>query len=250
MFAYRANFYLYIVAMFLRIVVQVSIWVALYAARGQSIVGIGLQDMIEYVLLSMIVNSLINFNVVYDINERVRKGDIVVDFLRPVHLKQYFFATSMGSNCFFTIFSIFPACLGAVLLYGFRFSADPINLLLFLISLVLAVLLSFYIYYSLSLTVFWVDSAFFVDWLMGAFVQLFAGSMVPLWFYPHWLQSLCNVLPFRLTLFDPISIYLGKMTVTGAMQVIGLQLIWLVVLYSLERLVWHRAQRRVFIQGG
>ena len=41
---------------------------------------------------------------------------------------------------------------------------------------------------------------------------LFSGLSIPLWFYPQWLEKFCGYLPFRLTVYEPVCIWLGRYT--------------------------------------
>jgi len=79
---------------------------------------------------------------------------------------------------------------------------------------------------------------------------IFSGSTVPLWFYPDWLNIVGLFLPFRLMAFEPIRIFMGHADLSGAIEIIAHQALWIVGLYVLERLVWREIQNNVFIQGG
>jgi ABC-2 type transport system permease protein len=74
--------------------------------------------------------------------------------------------------------------------------------------------------------------------------------MLPLWFYPDWLLAICNVLPFMYAIFGPMEIYLGRVNVADSGFIIAMQLLWIVLLFGLERLVWARAQYKLVVQGG
>ncbi|MDQ3444449.1 MAG: hypothetical protein M3490_12680, partial [Chloroflexota bacterium] len=41
---------------------------------------------------------------------------------------------------------------------------------------------------------------------------LFAGTMVPLWFYPDGLRTLANVLPFQFLAFFPAATWMGELS--------------------------------------
>ena len=100
---------------------------------------------------------------------------------------------------------------------------------MFFLTILLGILLAYSLNYFLGLFVFWVKNYGFISWFLKASTMLFAGSAVPLWFYPPALQAVANVLPFRFIAFEPISIYLGKTPVDEIWAVVVGQIIWIAV---------------------
>ena len=113
-----------------------------------------------------------------------------------------------------------------------------------------AALLQFLLSYILGLVGFWHSSV----WQLGAYqwmlTSLFSGAFVPLWFFPDWLLSISNYLPFRLLYFAPIATYLGKLGVAEAAWLIAQQWMWVAGLLALQRIVWLAGIRKVVSQGG
>ena len=182
--------------------------------------------------------------------EKVQDGFIAVDLIRPVNFKFYLFAEDLGDNCFRLVFSALPACIFVAIFFGFTLPDQAATFILFLISLVNGLILIYYINYLLGLLAFWFKTSFYVDWLLGAFITLFAGSIVPLWFYPDLLYRISKFLPFRLVMFDPLAIYLEKISYSDSLKVILTQIAWIFALMVLEKYVWKKAQAQITIHGG
>jgi ABC-2 type transport system permease protein len=89
-----------------------------------------------------------------------------------------------------------------------------------------------------------------ISWAYYSVVRFFGGQMIPLWLFPPFLAWLAGALPFQSTYFIPMSIYIGNLSGAEAIQAIGFQLVWLVVLVLLSRLLWNWAHRRLVVQGG
>jgi ABC-type uncharacterized transport system permease subunit len=80
--------------------------------------------------------------------------------------------------------------------------------------------------------------------------QFFAGALIPLWFFPDWLRTLAELLPFQTQAFLPLSLYFGRLQGTEALRALGIEVFWCVVLWVSAIVVWKRAIRRIHIQGG
>lgn len=246
---YKANSLMYIFTGLLELLVQTSIWYALLGASG-TVKGISFSDMVNFVIINLIVNSLVRTSIADSLAEKIRDGSIAIDFIRPINLKWYLISESLGRNIFNTLFSKLPVCVVAVVFLGFKLPSSSAHLVLFLISLLLGIFLSYSINYVLGLFVFWFKTGFHIRWILGAFTDLFAGSIIPLWFYPDLLYNLSKILPFRLISFEPVSIYLGKVSATEAVYTVILQLVWIGGLLLLEKFIWAKAQQAVTVQGG
>jgi len=74
--------------------------------------------------------------------------------------------------------------------------------------------------------------------------------MIPIPFFPQWLQNVMNVLPFASVQSTPFLIYTGYLPTDEALWRMIVQLTWLVVLVFVGRLLMKRALKRVVVQGG
>ncbi|GKU77481.1 ABC-2 family transporter protein [Paenibacillus sp. L3-i20] len=249
-FVYRANTLILMLGSFLKLFVLISVWRGLFHGR-EEIGGVTYDHMILFVLINLLVGTLTHSRIGDTIGEKVISGNISTDLLRPISFKTYIIADQWGENLFRFLFSAIPAC---VIYFVFMsiptVPSEPSRIILFLISVTSGIIIIYHIHYLLGLTSFWTGNSYYVDWFMRAFFELFAGTFVPLWFYPQFLLQIGTFLPFRLVTFEPIAILVGKTSISGAIGIIALQWGWIVALVLLEKWVWQRAQNKVFIQGG
>jgi ABC-2 type transport system permease protein len=184
------------------------------------------------VLMSHIEESVAR----YDIKE----GGLVKYLLRPVSYYWYHFFTELpwraGGLVFFSIGFIFLSSI-------FKFSL-PIPSLIFLplliLSLCLALLLSYTFKMVMALSAFWLTEGWALFEVMEVIVIILAGFLMPVTFYPDWLWQLANILPFAYMIYYPIQAMLGNLDPVGILRVIGIQLIWLLILGGIYRLAWSR----------
>ena len=118
-----------------------------------------------------------------------------------------------------------------------------------LISLVLAVSISFVVRFLLNLIAFWtIDVRGFIG-LYVVLVGPLCGLFVPVHLFPDWLRSIAYATPFPSMLQTPIDVLSGW-ALDAALALVGSQLAWLAVLVAVARLVQWRAGHRLVVQGG
>ncbi len=246
-FQYRGNMWIGMLGSILRVYIQVAIWTALLSAGAVN--GVTLSDMITFTILSLALRMLTRFDASYIVSDKVQSGAIAIDFIRPINLRNYMFFEAMSDNFFSLCFNGAPIMIIAALAWGMN-APDLANLGLFFVSLALGVALMFLYDYIWGIMVFWIKGPATSNMIAYALFTIFSGATIPLWFYPGWLANVCAYLPFRLVTFEPIAIYLGKYSFEQSLAIIGSQVIWVGVFFLLERLIWSKLQKTVFVQGG
>jgi ABC-2 type transport system permease protein len=247
---YRSEFFLRIVGAMLFIYIQISIWQALLNSENEVGSTAALTEMLAYIIVGYLLRqvSRSSFTSVFD--EKVNQGNIAIDFIRPISLRNYLFAEQLSENFCIAVFSCLPVAILAFAIWGFYPPPTVLHIPLFGVSAIFALLLSFYFDYIAGLCVFWTKKSTYPRQIVNGLFMIFSGTSIPLWFYPGWLRAVCQVLPFRMASFEPLQIYLGRVDAGGATQIIALQIVWLAILYLIERLLWFKIQKCIFVQGG
>ena len=84
---YRFNFVVGIITTPLSVLIYYFLWKAIYAFTGQSVIkGYSFSELVGYYVVSMIVGLFIWIDIDKWIAEDIRKGQLVVDLLRPLRL--------------------------------------------------------------------------------------------------------------------------------------------------------------------
>jgi ABC-2 type transport system permease protein len=246
---YRLNVYASVISSLLSLLVKVSLWSVLLAG-GKSVQGIGISDMLTYIVVMQLIGALTGGNIGALVSQRVEQGTIAMDLVRPMNLKWAVMAEAFGRNLFELAFTTIPPVAVVAIVFGIHLPSHPVTLILFAASLILGIALSYFVGYLLGLTSFWFKTTFHVDWFNMAFMILFGGSFVPLWFYPRGLERISRFLPFRMIAFDPLNVFLERLTLPETVQVLALQAAWVVLLAGACELVWISARRVVTVHGG
>lgn len=246
-FAYRASLYMKIIGNIIRVYIQVCIWQALL--RAGSSVEQTVEQLVTYTVTAFLIDQITHNETAQALALKVREGSIAIDLIRPFPLKWYLFYQQLSENLFHAVFVGIPVSVVSMLLWSMCVPAVS-DLLFGIVSIILAVFLAFFFQYAVGLLVFWLKDVTYTKMITGGIVELFSGSMIPLWFYPEIFRQVCMVLPFRFMVFEPISVILGSYKTAGCIRVIAIQCFWVIVLNLLGELIWKRIQRDITVQGG
>lgn len=242
---YRAEVFLKIFGNFVLILIQVSIWKSLI---GNGFVdGITLEEMITYSVITTATYNVLMLNAYSLLDEKLKTGGISVDLQKPISYPLQLFSDQVGLVLYQLCFTVIPLLGLSAIIFGIQVPAGA-NVLPFIISVIIAIIISFLLAFLVALIAFWALTTFALRWTLNAFITVFAGTFVPLWFFtPFWLK-VANLLPFQFLGFIPTSIYLGKVDLPYIELVKGI--FWVCILLAIIFVLWKRAIRNLVVQGG
>lgn len=185
-----------------------------------------------------------------DLAERIRTGDVAIDLYRPVGLLGWYLAGDLGRATYHLLTrGVAPTFIG-ILLFDIRLPAGPVAALAFLVSLPLAVTVSFALRFLVASTAFWLLDASGPRVLSGALAMFFSGMVLPLVLFPGWLGTLAQALPWSAMVQVPNDLWLGKYPGAEVLLALGFQLAWALALLGCCSLMLRAATRKVVLQGG
>jgi ABC-2 type transport system permease protein len=211
--------------------------------------GFDSSDAVTYVWLAQSMIMTVYVFSWWELAWRIRDGSIATDLLRPLDPQRYWLAYDLGRAPYHFLFrGLPPFALGALV---FRLHwPSPLDAAAFLVSLTLAVVVSFGFRFIYNAVAFWLLDFRGVVTLATTIVVFFSGMAIPLRFMPHALREVCYALPFGSVIQTPVDVWLGKRDGASLVGVLALQLFWAVALLGIGQLVLRRATRRVVLQGG
>ena len=80
--------------------------------------------------------------------------------------------------------------------------------------------------------------------------ELLSGFAIPVPLLPTFLVNITKYMPFRLIGDASFRIYSGNISIIGAIEIIILQIIWIIILIIVGNLLVNKALKKVCIQGG
>jgi ABC-2 type transport system permease protein len=110
-------------------------------------------------------------------------------------------------------------------------------------------LLHFCVNGLIGMTAFATEEVAPFEWIYQKLVFIMGGMLIPLDFYPIWLQNLAKSLPFAYMMYGPAKLFVLPDNHLFLQIVIG-QAFWLLVLGGSLILAFSRGMRRLAINGG
>lgn len=229
-------------------VAAVFLWRTAFRGAGAA-AGVGERQMVTYAVVSVLLSSLFAQEVQQTLHERIRRGDIAIDLIRPVKPLAFWFAADLGAAASSLLLQGPPLLALAMAFEPFG-PADASAGVLFLASTGLSFVILWLLAALSGLAAFWTLDLGNLGYLKDALVRLLSGSVVPIWFFPEWFQSVSQYLPFVHTYQLPLAIFIGRTHGPEAVEGMLVQGVWIAILGGVVAGVWSRGRRRVLIQGG
>lgn len=245
---YNINIVINLVSGFIAIFVQIALWKALYENGFNQTTT--LADAITYTLINSFFIKRCFIYVSKSISDSIYSGNIEIDLIRPVSLKEMATMQSIGHNLFNLCSFSFPIILVTIIMYGIKGPKGIGSLLCAVITAVLGQIIFWLFECILGYTAFWLKANWYLAYIELAVMSILGGTTIPIWFYPEWLQSICNYLPFKYVGYESIYIYLYGSSSLEFLKTISIQLIWILLLLIMEKIIWLRAVRKTEVFGG
>ena len=231
-------------------VLVASVFTALYRSRDAvdpSVAGFTLTEVLTFIWLGQSLIMLVYLWGWWEVAAAIQSGDVVADLMKPIDYYTFWLSRDLGRAACHFLVRFVPTLLFGALLYRLAFPRSMWTCLAFAGSLVLAVIVSFAFRFILNASAFWLLDVRGLMSVATMVTNLFSGLLVPIPFFPPWLRTVTEFLPFRAFVMVPIEVFLGHGNPVAAL---GLQLFWAVSLSLLARAVLAIAVRKVVVQGG
>jgi ABC-2 type transport system permease protein len=246
--AYRSDVWLRTIGNFATIFIQVSIWKAVIGEGTVS--GVSYEQMVTYSILNTLLAAVLLTHISGKVDTSLKSGSIASDLIRPLSYPIYLFAEGAGSVIYQFVFVVVPSLLIASLAFGIQPPASAEHFASFAFGICIALLLSFLFGYLISLIAFWFLTHFSLEWMFGGLTIIFAGSFLPLWFFPDGWAAVAKALPFQYLGFVPAALYMGQIPKGEILNTLVIGLFWITALWLLTYWLWSRAVKRLVVQGG
>ncbi|MFJ3965393.1 ABC transporter permease [Streptomyces sp. NPDC090036] len=186
-----------------------------------------------------------------ELQERIRTGDVAVDLYRPADLQMWWLAADLGRAGFQLLGrGVVPLVAGA-LVFPLALPVDPVRWLLFLVSVLLALVVSFALRYMVGLVAFWLMDGQGINIMATVSSIFFSGMLLPLTVFPGGFGEFVRAMPWAAMLQVPMDVLLGMHAgAGGAAEALAFQAGWALVLLGAGRLLQSAATRKVVVQGG
>lgn len=234
----------------------IAVWIFIFKDRT-ALGGLTLEDTLIYILIGNLIGSaaehLLRRIVVHDISQ----DNFSLLMNAPLSYLKKILVAGFGRSIFPFILSI---AVHISLLYffldGLKINSDPRYLIVIFAMIVLAFLFELLILYFFNFFVFWSIAAAAPYSFILRIKNFLAGNYFPLSIFPA-IVSFSLAMPFAYSCFVPAELYLKKIDLSVGLRGLGVQLIWIIILYVAIKIVWNRKKhqrkietRELFINKG
>jgi ABC-2 type transport system permease protein len=229
--------------------IRAYILIALFAIRPV-VGGYGISDALTYTFVTQGLIATVAIWGWFEIEERIRTGDLATDLLRPLSFLGYWLANDYGRAAYQALARGIPPFVVAALAFDLRLPHDATTWLVFGLSVILAVTVSFGIRAIVNLLSFWLLDSRGVSGVVSPVWIVLSGMMLPLAVFPPGLRTFCRLTPFAATFDAPAQIFLEQLSARGVATTLALQAVWAGAMLAAATRVMQRGTRKLVIQGG
>ncbi len=251
---YRANFFCFLIGEIMSCFIMFFVWKAVFSSsESDNFMGFTMENMVVYLFVTFLTGYLTYSDGTYAIATEIRDGSIAMRMIKPCSFDMCFLFQELGHKIINVLFIFAPLVLG-VEAYRWVITGvcqfDVRYFLLYVVSLVLAYLISFYFNVSYGFMAFYLKNLWGADILKECIINFLSGATIPLAFMPAALANVLSFLPFSSLSYTPVMIYMGMYSWSEIAFKMLMQVFWLFAMILLSKAVWNHAVKRLCSQGG
>ena len=221
--------------------VMLAVWLSL--AEDGPVGTFTASDFVAYYVLSFYIRQMTAVWVAWELDYDIRHGDMNTKLLHPINPIHDYISFNLADKLMRGTLFTPMVILVAVLVPGVQYAVTPLNLAFFVVALVCAWVMRYFIQFCLGLFTFWFSQALVLTDVFWMLYLLLGGGVAPLELLPEPLQSIAYALPFRYMMSFPIEIMMGQLSTQEILAGLGAIAVWIVLLLAAYRLLWARGMR-------
>ena len=246
--AYPISVLFWRIRQFLSTLMSLTIWLVIFAGKSTNF-GYTEQQMITYIFLVGVLQSMILASSLGDLGNMIYEGRLSYQMIQPLNIFSYLGISEVADklkNFFFVIIET------VILFLLFRpvivFPALP-TFGIFLISTILGIILMFLIMLLFGVVGFWSQDTWGPRFLFYMFLDFAAGKLFPLNIFSPLLQKILYLTPFPYLSYTQTQIFLGKLSQGDALQSLGALIFWIIALAIIFKYLWNKGLREYGAMG-
>ena len=183
-----------------------------------------------------------------DLGWMINSGYLTIPLMRPLGIFRFLLTRDLADKLFNLSFILLEVPLIFLIFKPPVFlQSNPSAILLFVISLLLAALMYFFINIIFGSIGFWSRDVWAPRFLLMVILEFATGAMFPLDMLPTIWQNIMLMTPFPYLLYVPLKIYLASDP--NLYLHLGIQLVWTIILFLFTRFIWQKGILRYEAEG-
>ncbi len=230
--------------------IRASIMLAAITTAGGELSGYTIAQAATYVWLGQALLAPIEAFGTREVGERVHRGEVAIDLLRPAPFLALHYAQKLGRSSFLLLGRGIPPLLVGAAVTGLALPASPLSYLLGAVSLLLAITVAFLADMMVNLAAFWLLETRGLTVVYTVVMNLLSGFLIPILWFPDWLLAIARATPFPSMVQTPIDTLSGRVPPLEALPLLAAQLGWAALLAVAAGAMLHAGVRSLEVQGG
>lgn len=237
---YRVSIITFRIGDLLEMYFLVAFWMASYA-KGSTLDGMTLDEMLTYLLIGNLVQSLTKSWSQTNIAVDITTGSLSQYLIKPMHYLNFAWARTLGRTMLIwvsgaIIFFIAAIPFWSKLVYPKNISLFFIVILMIFLANITETLFGM----CIGLASFWMEDSYGLNLTLDRIKKFLSGGYFPLTVFTSGIVSVGLALPFAYTFFVPMQLYLGKMSIQDGLRGVGIQISWIIGFLILLSILWKR----------
>ncbi len=247
---YREHFIVMLLISVVYYIVLYFVWKAIYAGSGSSINGQTFADTFVNLALTSCLVQCLSSEIEWNIHFTILDGNIIIKMVRPLNYMMYMLSEKIGYVITHIITNGIPVFLVVMILFP-GYLHPGWNIVMFVFCMCLSFLMMFCLEFMAGVFAFYTQSVWGISTIKNVVVGFFAGSNVPLSFFPEGLYRIAQILPFKSMYHEPLRMLMDtSMDAHAYIRVIGFQFGWCILLMAAAWILFKIMSKRLDINGG
>lgn len=244
---YRGNLLAGIISLLIFLWIFIQLWRVTYEAMGSAVIaGLSLSQTLWYLMMTESI-QISKSRMSRSISEAVKDGSIAYLLNKPYNFLLYQFSIGLADSL--VRFGVNLLCGGVMMWLLISPPPDPRGYPLVLICVLLAMGLDFCIQALIGLAAFVSEDVAAYDWIVQKLIFILGGMLIPIDFFPDWLQKITALLPFSYAMYGPARLFVDPSAERFLSVILG-QVLWLGILAGFLAIAYQRGMRRLSVNGG
>ena len=249
--AFSIDFYSRLAYYPIEMIIIYFLWSLIYSGMGTNVIGgFSFVELISYFVVQRICSRILSYaDISSGIEGDVNSGGLCLYLCRPINYLGYLFSSNVPAILIGGISGV-PIFVFLAHFFELPFPRDAVSWSLFAFSIGISSVIAFAISVLIGLTAFWTKQVHSIRWIYHTIPDFISGAVIPISFYPQWLQSIFKFLPFQYIYYIPLSIFFGKIDFYELPELFIIQTLWAVVLLVSVKFAWNNGLKVFDAQGG
>jgi ABC-2 type transport system permease protein len=230
-------------------ILRAAVFIALYGSRDQ-VAGISLEGVVTYAALTQAVIAYLSIFHWSDLANSVYTGDIATDLLKPMGYFRFWMARDLGRALVSFLLRGVVIMAAYALVFDLVWPQSWLQWSTVALSMILSWWLSFAWRFLINLTAFWTPNAEGILRFFFVSAWFLSGFLMPLRYFPEWVQRISAWTPFPAMINTVIEVYLGILQGGELAAALLAQAAWIIVITLAGQIVLRAGVRRLVILGG